>query len=105
MKVNLVKNKLAEIELSLQQLQLWSDTLPSAQALASTTPFACDVMTLEQWLQFIFLPKMHLLIEHHQPLPTNVAIAPMAEHIWANTDVHSPLINLITEMDDLLNDT
>ncbi|MBE8168114.1 MAG: YqcC family protein, partial [Shewanella sp.] len=78
MKVTAVKNMLVDIEHSLKQQQLWSDTQPSVEALDSTTPFACDVMAFEQWLQFIFLPKMHWFIDNEQPLPTKVAIAPMA---------------------------
>ena len=29
----------------------------------STAPFACDLHALEQWLQFILLPRMQTLIE------------------------------------------
>ncbi len=104
MKVTTVKNMLVDIEHNLKQQQLWSDTFPSAEALASSTPFACDVMAFEQWLQFIFLPKMRWLVDNEQPLPTKISVAPMAEHTWQHKKALAPLIILITEMDSLLND-
>ena len=51
---------LQRIESELKALECWSNETPSAEALASTAPFACDQMTLAQWLQPI-------LREHFQP--------------------------------------
>ena len=50
------------VEHELRQLGLWSLHPPAADALASTTPFACDVMPLEMWLQWIFLPRMREIV-------------------------------------------
>lgn len=70
---------LAEIEAELKSLSLWQAELPSAEALASRVPFCIDTLTFEQWLQFVFLVKMQQLVVMKLPLPTNVAIFPMAE--------------------------
>jgi len=50
--------QLEAIESELRRMGLWSLQPPSAAALASETPFACDVMPLEMWLQWVFLPRM-----------------------------------------------
>lgn len=97
--------KLAQITHALQAAELWSDQAPSAAAMASTAPFACDLMPLEQWLQFILLPRMQTLIETGAPLPTQIAIAPMAEHVWLDMPPHQTLISLLNELDMLLNES
>lgn len=99
-----VRTKLAQIALCLQQVGLWSATSPTAEAMASSAPFACDLMPLEQWLQFIFIPRMHALIDAGQPLPSQIAIAPMAQHVWHNMDQLQLLIGVLNELDILLNE-
>lgn len=79
-----VKHILKELEAALLQDNLWSEQPPAADALASTAPFCCDTMPLEQWLQFVLLPKMQNLLEAGTPLPTQIAISPLAELVYAN---------------------
>ncbi len=70
---------LNQIEQELKTLDLWSDSSPTAAALASTQPFCIDTLSLPEWLQFVFLPRMHALIEAQHPLPQRCGIAPIAE--------------------------
>ncbi|WP_198782853.1 YqcC family protein [Shewanella putrefaciens] len=98
------RTKLAQISDCLRQAGLWSTTAPSVQAMASTAPFACDLMPLEQWLQFIFIPRMQALIDAGQPLPSQIAIAPMAQHVWQNMGQLQLLIGVLNELDMLLNE-
>ncbi|MEJ6519221.1 YqcC family protein [Shewanella bicestrii] len=98
------QTKLAQIAHELQSAGLWSTRTPSDEAMASTAPFACDLMSLEQWLQFIFIPRMQALIDAGQPLPSKIAIAPMAEHVWAEQAALAPLIGVLNELDMLLNE-
>ena len=49
---------LMAIEAQLRQLNLWEEEAPTAEALASSEPFAIDTLSFTQWLQFIFLPTM-----------------------------------------------
>ncbi|OBP15658.1 hypothetical protein A5320_10105 [Rheinheimera sp. SA_1] len=94
---------LQQIESEMKALQWWSQQAPSKEALASTAPFACDVMTLAQWLQFIFLPKMQALIQERLPLPRNCHIQPMAELAWAPlTATQQPLLDALKNLDTLL---
>jgi uncharacterized protein YqcC (DUF446 family) len=99
---DLSKSFLVKLEQQLKQHQLWSNHSPSDVAMASSAPFACDTMAFEQWLQFIFIPKMTLLIDSKQPLPTNMAIAPMAQHLWQSTPERNDLIVLLAQFDQLL---
>ncbi|WP_041408817.1 YqcC family protein [Shewanella sp. MR-4] len=98
------QTKLAQIAHELQSAGLWSTSAPSDEAMASMAPFACDLMSLEQWLQFIFIPRMQALIDAGQPLPSKIAIAPMAEHVWSEQAALAPLIGVLNELDMLLNE-
>lgn len=73
-------NELLEaLELELRALDVWQSLPPSAQALASTQPFAIDTMDLHQWLQWIFIPRMYALIDADAALPKACGIQPMLE--------------------------
>ena len=75
----LLAQQLRLIEAELRQLDWWTATSPTAVALASEQPFAVDSMAFEQWLQWLFLPRMQQLLESGAPLPSACGIAPMAE--------------------------
>ncbi|SDI57006.1 Uncharacterized conserved protein YqcC, DUF446 family [Ferrimonas sediminum] len=97
---NEVQHGLLRLQQALQQAQLWQKTPVSAEALASTQPFAVDTLSLPQWLQFIYLPKLQALLEAGQPLPTRVSVAPMAEETFG--DAQPALVAAIAQLDAVL---
>ncbi|RLV58850.1 YqcC family protein [Parashewanella curva] len=100
----LIQQKLQLIEQMLKKHDLWSAQTPTTEQLSSTTPFAYDVMPFEQWLQFIFIPKIQFLIDSEQALPSSMSISPMAEHVWGQQAQLEPLIELLKATDTLFND-
>ena len=91
---------LEQLSITLNQLGLWSDMPPKPEALLSTQPFAIDTLRFDQWLQFIFLPKMEMLIESGQPLPNKIALLPMAEQVYlAQTQEYSALLDVLANID------
>lgn len=81
----------------------WADEPPSDEALASTVPFAVDSMSFEQWLQWIFLPRMKIIIELGQPLPNASGILVMAETVFVDRPEQSrELRRLLAEFDRLI---
>jgi uncharacterized protein YqcC (DUF446 family) len=80
---------LVGIEEELRKLQLWDFESPSAEALASTEPFAVDTLNFPQWLQFIFVPRLYFIIEQQLGLPNNSGVAPMAEQYFQALSVNS----------------
>ncbi|QYK02512.1 YqcC family protein [Shewanella psychrotolerans] len=98
------EKQLALIELELKSLGLWANEPPSVEALADTTPFACESMPFEHWLQSIFIPKMSVIIDQRAPLPSNIALAPMAEHLWHHRAEMCRLISLINQLDECLSE-
>lgn len=77
-----VASVLIDIEAHLRQLQLWQAEAPSAEALSSTEPFCVDTLSFPQWLQFLFIPRLRLMMEQGLELPRQCSIAPMAEEYF-----------------------
>ncbi len=75
-------DQLLLIERELRVLDLWASTPPDAQALASQEPFCVDTLSFEQWLQWIFLPRMKAILEREDALPTVSGILAMAEVVY-----------------------
>ena len=81
----------------------WQDEPPSDEALESTVPFAVDTMNFEQWLQWIFLPRMKIIIELGHPLPNASGILVMAESVFVDRPEQSrELRRLLAEFDKLI---
>jgi uncharacterized protein YqcC (DUF446 family) len=99
--VEILLKKLIE---SLHKANLWSDTAPSKQAMASKVPFACDVMPLENWLQFIFIPKMCELIQMGKPLPPVIQLLPIAQMSFNGLKEKQLLLKDIEKIDEWFNE-
>jgi len=94
---------LLDIEKEMRELHLWQTQTPSPEALASREPFCIDTLTFPQWLQFIFLPRMHNMIEQQLPLPTACGIAPIAEEYFRELRLNSrALITHLNRVDQVL---
>lgn len=94
---------LIDVEKELRELRLWQSESPPPEALASTQPFAVDYLNFAQWLQFIFIPRLYVMIEARAPLPTNCGVAPMAEEYFSVLNLHSePLVGHLRRIDLLL---
>ena len=98
-----IADHLLLIEHELHVQGWWTAQAPSAQALASTTPFAVDSMNFDQWLQWIFLPKMKQILESGAPLPSASGILVMAETVFVDRPQESrELRRLLAEFDQLI---
>lgn len=91
---------LIERELRLQGV--WATQAPSPEALASTEPFAVDTLGFEEWLQWIFLPRMKEIIESNQNLPTASGILMMAELVYAQQPQYAGLLRALEQFDQLI---
>ena len=100
---DLVKALLGELETELKQQHLWASAPPDAAALASSLPFCYDTMQLENWLQFIFLPRMQALLDARLSLPAKISVLPIAEQAFSHLGAQAyPLLYIIKHIDDTL---
>ena len=100
-----IESLLIDLEAALRNSGLWAVESPGAAALASTEPFAVDTMELQQWLQFIFIPRIRFLIDNDQALPGQCSIAPMAEECFRGRRLPmADLLAALERIDALLSD-
>ena len=92
---------LQQIEQELRDNGLWASKPPSPHALASRMPFCVDTLKLEQWLQFIFIPKMRAIIDNNQLIPQVSGIAPLAEEVYQDNAATKRLVSLLARFDQL----
>ena len=74
---------LQALEAAMRAADLWQPQPPTAEALASPLPFMVDTLRIEQWLQWVFLPRLHALLDAQAPLPGACSVHPLAEHEWS----------------------
>lgn len=102
-RVVLLAEQLLLIERELRALGWWQDEAPGAEALASQEPFCVDTLRFEQWLQWIFLPRMRQLLEADAQLPSVSGIQAMAEMVYQQQpEVARRLQALLGEFDRLI---
>lgn len=91
------------IERELREQGWWSKEAPSAEALASVEPFCVDTLDFDQWLQWVFLPRMKLILEQDLPLPNASGILAMAEMVYVDRPAQSKSLRaLLAEFDKLI---
>tara|TARA_B100001063_G_scaffold164655_1_gene153608 strand:+ start:80 stop:406 length:327 start_codon:yes stop_codon:yes gene_type:complete len=95
---------LSSIQVEMQSQQLWAAQSPSAEALSSQQPFCVDTLMFTEWVQWLMLPRLQMMIDQRASLPQNSNMHSMAEEafkrIKADTD---QLLELIKALDDALN--
>ena len=100
---NRIADVLLEIESILRTYGLWDSRQPAVNELSSTEPFCLDTLRFEQWLQWIFLPRMKQIIEHGKPLPRKSGIHVYAEEYFQKKNPPgSHLLRHIKRFDDLI---
>ncbi|WP_100640421.1 YqcC family protein [Marinobacter salexigens] len=91
------------IEMELRKLDMWAAERPPEEAFNSTEPFCIDTLAFTQWIQFVFLERMKLIVENGHPLPSVSGIAPMAEEYFRGLTVSGQgLIRELEAVDQLL---
>jgi uncharacterized protein YqcC (DUF446 family) len=88
-----------KLEQSLRGAKLWSSSALSIEVLQSKLPFAFDTMSFEQWLQFVFIPRMSEIVSNKSALPDNLMLLPMAEHSMGSADKQSGVMDVIKQID------
>jgi len=96
---------LLAIEQEMRHLGLWEKTPPPDEALASLVPFCYDTLKFEQWLQWVFLPKMKQALEKEIDFPASSNIASLAEMCFQEMPSYDTrrLLKLLGEFDETIN--
>lgn len=98
----LLRQQLQQLEAAMRAASLWSAQPPSETAMASTMPFMYDTLQIEEWLQWVFVPRLYALLDANASLPTSCSVHPLVEHEWTNrlpNGTHSAALKLLAEID------
>lgn len=94
---------LVEIRCEMETIGLWQPEPPAPEALASTQPFCVDTLDFTEWVQWLLLPRLEMMIQEQLPLPQNSEIHPMAEEVFKNLEQDTErLLDLIRQLDQTL---
>lgn len=91
---------LSLLEKHLQAENLWEQTSPPQEALASSQPFAIDTLQPEQWLQWIFISKIESMLKLNQPLPQGFSIHPYFTEVWKGQPEKAAILEVIQSIDE-----
>jgi len=98
-----IAEQLLLIERELRVLGMWKAVPPSDEDLSSSEPFCVDTLDFDQWLQWIFLPRMKTILEQDLALPNASGILEMAEMIYASRlGEFRTLLSLLAQFDRLI---
>lgn len=96
-----VSQKIAGIEAEMKRINMWQDEELPPEKYEFSEAFAMDTMTFNQWLQFIFIPRVHEILESGGEFPSRSMVAAQAVREFDGYDEASELIRLLSEFDDL----
>lgn len=100
-----LRQLLQQLEAEMRTASLWSAVPPSEQAMASTMPFMYDTLHIEEWLQWVFVPRLHALLDADAALPSSCSVQPLAEHEWTHRmpqGQHATVLELLAQIDATL---
>ncbi len=72
------------LERELRVTAMWQGEPPSVEQLSSNAPFCVDTLSFDQWLQWVFIPRMVEIIEQGEGMPGACNIQPMGEEAFAH---------------------
>ncbi len=94
---------LIDLEAVLRNIQYWDNEPPEESALQSQQPFCIDTLEFYQWLQWLFIPRMQLVVNEGHLLPSNCDITSMAEEWCKSRALHaSDLLEVLQKIDKVL---
>lgn len=96
---------LEDIESELRRLELWEEQPPPPRAFQSPNPFCFDTMSVPQWLQWVFIPRMRETLSMDVPLPAACQVAPAVELYFEDVGRDcGDLVVLLAQFDELMPD-
>ncbi|TCS40144.1 YqcC family protein [Reinekea marinisedimentorum] len=98
-----VKELLIKLEQEMKQQGCWQQVPPAAEKLNSVEPFSVDTLTCTEWLQWVYVARLHAIIEAGGCLPSGAQVYPYAEEALKSEGFEADrLLALIKRLDDCL---
>ena len=99
-----VGHKIAEIEAEMRRAGMWRDGPLRPEQYNFARAFAMDTMAFDQWLQFIFIPRVKEIIEARGAFPAGSMVAAQAVREFDTDPRYTPRLGqLLSEFDAMFN--
>lgn len=92
-----------EIEAELKRLNRWQDIPLPESKFENMGKYGRNTLTVEQWIQFVFLPGLYQAIEKKEEFITESTVAAYALHALSRDERSTHLIKLLAYLDDAIN--
>jgi uncharacterized protein YqcC (DUF446 family) len=96
-----VEAKVDDIEREMKRVGLWQDKPLSPEQYNFSSPFAMDTMSYDQWLQFVFIPRVREIIRTEGKFPASSSVGAQAVREFDTYPDAQRLISLLSEFDRL----
>jgi len=97
-----IKQKVAEIEAEMKKINMWQTEPLKPEQYNITKAFGMDTMAFEQWLQFIFIPRVHEAVETNSFPDSSMVVTQAIREFDGNSEADH-LVELLSEFDSLIN--
>ena len=100
----LVEVRIREIEAEMRRIGMWQEEPLTGDQLEVKAAFGADRMTFEQWLQFVFIPRVREIVEAGGTFPSGSEVAAQAYRewkMWGDRNEVDGLLALLREFDAL----
>jgi len=100
----IVEAKLAQIEAEMKRIGMWQKETPSPENLVVTKAFGADKLSFDQWLQFIFIPRVKDILAEKGSFPSGSQVSAQAYRewkMWGDEPNVDQLLQLLQEFDML----
>lgn len=96
-----VEQHLNAIEAEMRNVRLWQDQPLTAEQMKFTQAFGMDTMSFDQWLQFIFIPRVRQIVDSKGNFPRASNVGAQAVREFDGNDEAAHLVHLLCEFDAL----
>src|SRR4051812_38387620 len=100
----IVQSRIDAIEAEMKRIGTWQDQPLTEAQYDFHAAFAGDTMAFEQWLQFVFIPRVRSMLTAGGQFPSHSEVASQAFRewvAWGNREDVEPLIDQLREFDAL----
>jgi len=97
----IVAAKADEIEQEMKRVGLWQEKPLAPEQYNFTSAFGMDTMSFDQWLQFVFLPRVREIISTRSKFPVSSSVGAQAVREFDGYPNAERLITLLSEFDRL----
>lgn len=94
-----VAEQVDAIEAEMRRIGIWQERPLDPRQLRFTRAFAADTMAFQQWLQFVFIPRVREVVAARGAFPARSMVAAQAVREFDGFDEASDLIGLLTRFD------